>query len=80
MAAVRHCGWRKNKLKKYGLSKEPALLTKLRAEIKAASARVLELYPCYTKAAVESKGDDYFNIPRSRNAAAGETSGAPSAV
>ena len=33
----------KNKLKKYGLSKEPALLTKLRAEIKTASARVLEL-------------------------------------
>jgi hypothetical protein len=48
----------KNKLKKYGLSKEPALLTKLRTEIKAASARVLELYPCYTAAAVESKGDD----------------------
>ena len=53
----------KRKLQKYGLSKEPALLTKLRAEIKTASARVLELYPCYTKAAVESKGDDYFNLP-----------------
>ena len=53
----------KRKLQKYKLSKEPAILTKLRTEIKAASARVLELYPCYTAAAVESKGDDYFNIP-----------------
>ena len=53
----------KNKLKAYGLEKEPALLTKLRAEIKTASARVLEMFPDYTDAAVNKHGSDYFNIP-----------------
>ncbi|MDA8539193.1 hypothetical protein N9K47_00450, partial [bacterium] len=53
----------KNKLKEYGLSKEPGLLTKLRVEIKTASARVLEMFSDYTDAAVYKHGSDYFNIP-----------------
>jgi hypothetical protein len=51
------------KLKKYGLDSEPAIFTQLRSEVCAASEYLLGLYPCYTQAAIDAKGDDYHNIP-----------------
>ena len=51
-----------HKLNKFNLDQEPELFARLRAEMRTASEHLLGLYPCYTEAAINIKGSEYFNI------------------